>query len=475
MFDYVALSRLQFALTALFHITWPALTIGLSIFLVAMEALWLKTGDADYYRHARFWGKLFLLNFAVGVVTGLPMEFQFGMNWGPFSTAGGDFFGSVLGFEGAMAFMLEAGFLGIMVFGWKRISPPIHLFATAMVALGASFSAFWIMVANSWMQTPSGGYFDNGTFVITSFGQAIMNPDAPFAVSHMWLACLETSLFVVGGISAWYLLRQRHPAFFIKSFRLALIAAVVVTPLQIYLGDGNGRTVAEYQPAKNGAIEGLWETNAPGQGAPWHVLAWPNQDEQKNDWALSIPNLLSLLETHSMTGQVKGLREIPRVDQPPLLPLLFYSFRVMVAIGFYLFFLMLWSAWVWFRHDLTPERTLRYRWLLRAWVASVPLGYLAVWCGWTVREVGRQPWIIYGVQRTAEGASTLPAATVGLSLIAYSIVYTGLFLAFLVFAWRILRHGPTLGEPTPERRPRVLVDTSERPRPDWPSIRENNP
>jgi cytochrome d ubiquinol oxidase subunit I len=344
-----------------------------------------------------------------------------------------------------------------------------------MVTLGASFSAFWIMVANSWMQTPSGGYFDNGTFVITSFAQAIMNPDTPFAVSHMWLAALETSLFVLGGISAWYLLRRRHPAFFIKSFRLALIAAVVVTPLQIYLGDGNGRTIAEYQPAKNGAIDGLWKTNPPRQGAPWHVLAWPNQAEQKNDWAVSIPNLLSLLETHSLTGQVKGLRDIPRADQPPLVPLLFYAFRLMVAIGFLFLFLMIWTVGVWLRRGLTPERTPRHRWLLRAWVAAVPLGYIAVWCGWTVREVGRQPWVIYGVQRTSEGASTLPAATVSVSLIAYSIVYTGLFVACLLFAWRILRHGPDLAEPVPERRPRVLVDTAERPRPDWPSIREDRP
>ena len=464
MFDYVLLSRLQFAATALFHILWPVLTIGLSIFLVAMEALWLKTGDADYYRHARFWSRLFLLNFGIGVVTGLPMEFQFGMNWASFSTTGGDFFGSILGFEGAMAFMLEAGFLGIMVFGWRRISPPIHLFATTMVALGATFSAFWIMVANSWMQTPAGGHFEQGHFVIESYADAIFNPDMPFAVTHMWLAALETSLFVIGGISAWYILQRRHTAFFVKSLKIALVSAIVITPLQIYVGDGNGRAIAEYQPAKNGAIEGHWKTNPPGKGAAWHLLAWPNQEAQRNDWALSIPNLLSILETHSLTGQVKGLGDMPRADQPPLLPLLFYAFRIMVAIGFYFFLLMLWGLWAWGRHRLTAERAAERKWLLRAWVAAIPLGYLAVWCGWTIREVGRQPWLIYGVLRTDDGASLLPAPTVTVSLIGYLVVYAVLFVAFILFAIRILRQGPDLETPAPERRPGVLVDTRPQPR-----------
>jgi cytochrome bd ubiquinol oxidase subunit I len=459
MFDYVLLSRLQFAATALFHILWPVLTIGLSIFLVAMEALWLKTRDADYYRHARFWSKLFLLNFGVGVVTGLPMEFQFGMNWATFSTTGGDFFGSILGYEGAMAFMLEAGFLGLMVFGWKRVAPGIHLFATTMVALGASFSAFWIMVANSWMQTPAGGHFENGRFVIHSFAQAIVNPDMPFAVSHMWLAALETSLFVIGGISAWYLLRRRHSAFFLKSLKIALLAAVVVTPLQIYIGDGNGRNVAQYQPSKNGAIEGHWKTNPPGEGAPWHLVAWPNQAEQKNDWAVSVPSLLSILETHSLTGKVTGLRDIPRADQPPLVPLLFYAFRIMVAIGFYFFLVMLWTGWVWARGRLSEEGIAKHRWLLRAWVLAVPMGYAAVWCGWTVREVGRQPWVIYGVLRTHEGASLLPSPTVAASLIGYLVLYGILLTAFLVYAGRILSRGPDLSMPAPELKPAVLVDT----------------
>ena len=215
--DPVLLSRVQFAFTAIFHILWPVLTIGLALFLVVVEALWIKTGDVDYYRHARFWSKLFLLNFSIGVASGLPMEFEFGTNWAPFSTFSGSFFGSILGFEGAMAFMLEAGFLGIMLFGWRRVPARIHLFATSMVALGASLSAFWIMVANSWMQTPAGGHIEHGHFVVDSFTQAIFNPDMPWGFSHMWIACLETSLFVIGGLSAWYLLKGRHTQFFLKS------------------------------------------------------------------------------------------------------------------------------------------------------------------------------------------------------------------------------------------------------------------
>ncbi len=228
----VILSRLQFAITTLFHILWPVLTIGLSLFLVVTECLWLRTGDIDWYHHSRFWGRLFLLNFSVGVVTGLPLEFEFGTNWATFSKVGGEFFGNILGFEGAMAFMLEAGFLGIMVFGWNRVPRGVHLIATVMVALGASMSAFWIMVANSWMQTPVGGHMENGRFVVDSYLDAIFNPDMPWAVSHMWVACLETSLLVIGGASAWHLLRGRNLAFFRKSFLLAAGLAVIMTPLR---------------------------------------------------------------------------------------------------------------------------------------------------------------------------------------------------------------------------------------------------
>jgi cytochrome d ubiquinol oxidase subunit I len=446
LFDTVILSRLQFALTAMFHILWPVLTIGLSLFLVLLEVLWLKTGDSDYYRHARFWSKLLLLNFGIGVVSGIPLEFEFGTNWAPFSIAAGDFIGNILGFEGAMAFMLEAGFLGIMLFGWQRVPAGIHLFATVMVAFGASLSAFWIMAANGWMQTPAGVHFEDGAIVVDSYAAAIFNPAMPTSVLHMWLACLETSLFVIGGISAWYLLKQRHSAFFLKSFRLAVLAAIIVTPVQILVGDAAGRMVAAHQPAKLAAIEGHWQTNPPGEGAAWSLLAWPDTKNQRNHWSIEIPNVLSLITTHSLTGRVTGLREFPTRDQPPVL-VPFYAFRLMVAAGVALATLMLWSVWRWRRGALQANRISGERNLLRAWIAAIPLAYLAVEMGWLTREVGRQPWIIYGMLRTEAAASALPAGAVGATLLTYSAIYALLLVVFIVFAGRLIRRGPDTGMP----------------------------
>jgi len=455
MSDSLMLSRLQFAVTTVLHIIWPVFTIGLSLFIVALEMLWLKTRDVAYYRHARFWSKLFLVNFGVGVVTGIPLEFQFGTNWAPFSHAAGGFFGNVLGFEGAMAFMLEAGFLGIMLFGWNRVAPLIHLFATMMVATGASLSAFWIMSANSWMQTPAGGEMVDGVFIVESYFEAIFNPNFGWAVAHKWVACLETTLFVVGGISAWYILRGEHQAFFLKTFRMSVLAAVIIAPLQVGLGDGLGLNVFHHQPAKGAALEAHWETNPPGEPASWSLVAWPDKEAQANRWSIDIPYGLSLIATHSLDGQVTGLKEFAPEDQPPALPLLYYSFRIMIAIGFWFVVLMIWSVVVWRRGGFTPERIETHRGLLRAWMLSIPLGYVAVECGWVVREVGRQPWVIYGIMRTEDGASALPAATVASSLIAYTVVYLLLLVAFVIFTRRILLHGPDMSlEPEwPEDEP----------------------
>jgi cytochrome d ubiquinol oxidase subunit I len=443
--DHLFLSRLQFGFTAMFHILWPVLTIGLSLFLLVLEVLWLKTKKQLYRDHARFWMRLFLLNFAVGVVTGIPMEFQFGTNWSLFSIVGGDIFGHLLGFEASMAFMLEAAFLGIMAFGWNRVSPAMHLLATGMVALGGSLSAFWIMVANSWMQTPTGGEFINGRFVMTDSLAAILNPDAYWSVSHMWIACLETSLFVVGGISAWYLLKGRRVNFFLKTFKMMLAAAIIITPLQIFLGDGSGKSIVNAQPEKLAAIEAHWQTNPPGTGAAWNVIALPDKSQQKNLWSLEIPYALSLITTHSPTGTVKGLREYPVEDQPPVI-VPFIAFRVMLAIGGGLLALMLWSLYSWRRGYLSPENIGQRKWLLRAWMAALPLSYVAMEAGWITREVGRQPWIIYGVLRTQEGASKLSAGTVGFSLLGFSVIYLLLFIFFLIFARFLILQGPPDGD-----------------------------
>jgi cytochrome d ubiquinol oxidase subunit I len=265
-----------------------------------------------------------------------------------------------------------------------------------------------------------------------------------WGVSHMWVAALEVGCFVVGGVSAWYVLKNRQPAFFMKSLKIAVLIAVLITPLQIFLGDGSGQSVFQYQPAKGAAIEGHWHTNPPGQGAPWAAVAWPDAGKGGNDWAIEIPNVLSVLATHSWDGQVKGLLDIAPQDRPPALPLLFYSFRLMVAIGFYFFALMVMSLWQAWRHGWRAADWQKRPWLLKAWLWAVPMGYIAVEMGWIVREVGRQPWLIYGVLRTSEGASKLPASSVMFSIAGYTLLYIVLAIAFFIFARRWLRKGPDL-------------------------------
>ncbi|MDR6407171.1 cytochrome ubiquinol oxidase subunit I [Paraburkholderia terricola] len=449
--DVLDLSRAQFAMTAIFHILWPILTISLSAFLVLIEVLWLRTGNVVYYRHARFWSKLLVLNFAVGVVSGIPMEFQFGTNWAGFSRYSGQFFGNILGFEGAMAFMLEAGFIGVMLLGWGRVPRGVHLFATSMVALGSSISAFWIMVANSWMQTPAGVTVQNGKIVVTDYVAAIFNPDMVWGVTHMWVAAIETGMFVIAGISAWHLFRRRHPEFFARSFRLALTVLVFAAPLQIWLGDASGGSVFRTQPAKGAAIEGHWITNAPGTGASWSLLAWPNQDAQRNDWSLEVPGMLSVLGTHTLHGQVKGLTDFARADQPPMIPLLYYAFRVMAGIGFLFMLLAFWTVWALRRARGNLEALLAQRKLLLAWVLCIPLPYVAVEAGWIVREVGRQPWVVYGLLRTQDAVSAVAASSVTLSMAMFVAFYVVLLVTFFVLARNWLKTGPdlTLNPPAP--------------------------
>jgi cytochrome d ubiquinol oxidase subunit I len=442
--DVLDLSRAQFAMTAIFHIVWPILTISLSAFLVLIEVLWLRTGNIGYYWHARFWSKLLVLNFAVGVVSGIPMEFQFGTNWAGFSKYSGQFFGNILGFEGAMAFMLEAGFIGIMLRGWGRVPRGVHLFATSMVALGSSISAFWIMVANSWMQTPTGVTVENGRIAVTGYAAAIFNPAMVWGVAHMWMAAIETGMFVIAGISAWNLFKRRHPEFFARSFKLALLVLVFAAPIQIWLGDASGGSVFKTQPAKGAAIEGHWNTNKPGTGASWSLLAWPNQEAQRNDWSVEVPAMLSVIGTHTLHGQVKGLTDFARADQPPMLPLLYYAFRVMAGIGFIFMLLAFWTAWVLRKTRGNLDRLLAQRKLLLAWVLCIPLPYVAVEAGWIVREVGRQPWVVYGLLRTKDAVSVVPAASVTISMAMFFVFYAVLLVTFGVLARNWLRAGPDL-------------------------------
>ncbi|MEX3894150.1 cytochrome ubiquinol oxidase subunit I [Paraburkholderia sp. JPY432] len=447
--DVLQLSRAQFAMTTIFHIVWPILTVSLSAFLLLIEVLWIRTGDVMYYRHARHWSKLLALNFAVGVVTGIPLEFQFGTNWSGFAQFSGQFVGNILGFEGAMAFMLEAGFIGVMMLGWGRVSRGVHVFATAMVALGSSISVFWIMVANSWMQTPAGITVVNGKLVIMDYAAAIFNPDMVWAVSHMWTAAIETGMFVIAGISAYHLFRRRHPEFFARSFKIALGVLVVVAPLQVWLGDSSGTSVFATQPAKGAAIEGHWQTNKPGTGAAWSLVAWPDQQKQRNDWSIEVPGLLSILGTHSLHGRVSGLTDFPRADQPPMLPLLYYAFRVMAGIGFAFMLLALWTAYALHKARGNLERLLAQRKLLLAWVLCIPLPYVAVEAGWIVREVGRQPWVVYGLLRTSQAVSAVPASSVTASVAMFFVFDVVLLISFFLLARRWLKNGPDLAATPP--------------------------
>lgn len=454
---------MQFALTALFHMLWPVLTTGMGIYLVIVEGVWLKTRNPDYYYHARFWSKFYVLNFGIGVATGIPMEFQFGTNWSRFSEAVGNFFGSVIGFEASWAFMLEAAFLGIMLFGWERVNPIIHYVSTILVAVGANLSTLWILTANSWMQTPAGGELVNGKFIVHDYFQAIANPFMKNSVLHMFFATLETSLFVIGGISAWYILNRRHEAFFSKSLKIALAAAIAVAPLQIYIGHLSGEQVYHYQPSKLAAMEAQWETTPAGQPADWSLLALPNDKAHKNDWEITIPNALGyILEfKQKLTYPVRGLNEWKPEDRPHMIGLIYYAFRIMIGIGFFFAGLMLLSVLQWLRGKLSADNISQQRWLMRAWVFAAPLGYIAVDSGWIVRCVGRQPWIVYGQIRTVDGASNLPASNVLASLTAFAVVYSILFVGVLYFGSRIIRRGPNLELPVPGVEPdRPAVNTA---------------
>lgn len=444
------LSRLQFALTTVFHILWPVLTIGLSIFMVLMEAMWLKSGNVIYYRQVRFWSKIFILAFGIGVASGLPLELQFGTNWAGFSKFAGDFFGNILGYEAAMAFALEAAFLAIFMFGWSRVPPRLHLFSTIMVAFGASLSAFWIMAANSWMQVPQGVRVAGGKIVVTDYAKALFNPDLAIAFTHMWVACISSAVFFVAGASAWNILKKRYTDFFMKSFKTAVIIAIFVAPLQVLLGDISGRLIEEYQPAKLAGIEAHWETNEPGTGAAWSLVAFPDRHKERNVWSLKIPSLLSLLMTHSLKGQVRGLKEFPPGDRPPIV-LPFYAFRLMVLLGFSMVFLVLWALWYWFRGRLTTGTDRRHKnfWIL--WSMAIPAGFMATEMGWIVREVGRQPWIVYNLMRAEEGVTNISSSIVGGSLVLFGSIYLALLIFFVIFVRRIMKKGPDMEESPPAR------------------------
>lgn len=440
--DPLLLSRLQFAVTIGFHILFPTLTIGLGFFLVVVEALWLATKKDIYYYMYRFWARIFAINFGVGVVSGIVMEFEFGTNWSRFSVMAGNLFSPLLYYEVMVAFFLEAGFLSIMLFGWKRVGPRAHFVATCMVSAGAILSGFWILAANSWMQTPSGFEIVNGRFLVTSFRQAIFNPSFAVTFFHMIVASFETSVFAVAGISAWYLLKGRHVPFARRCLSLALLMAALFAPLQVWLGDENGREVARAQPAKLAAMEAHWETNRQG-GAPLTLFAIPDMRTETNSYSLTVPHGLSLLVTRTMDGKIPGLKEFPREDRPNS-PVLFFAFRVMAGIGFLFLFVMIWAGYLVWRGRLFDSRP-----FLRALLLLQPLGWLATETGWITTEVGRQPWLVYNLVRTSEGLSPIPAANTIWSLALFVVIFIAVGGSYLFYIFTMLRGGPDLTGPVP--------------------------
>ncbi len=468
--DILTLSRIQFGGTAAFHIIWPLLSIGLGLYLFVLEALWLKTKDEGYYRQLRFWLKIFILTFVMGTASGIPLEFEFGTNWAAFSSAAGDFFGNILGFETTVAFALEAAFLGIFAFGWKRVRPGVHLFANAMVALGASLSAFWIMVANSWMQTPTGVTLENGRIIVTDYWEAIFNPAALISFLHMWFACVEATLFFIMGIAALAILwtlkdtgnedeadAAARRRFFLSSFQIALVIAVVVAPLQIFLGDVSGQVVGVHQPEKLAALELHWDTNPAGTGAGWSLLAWPAKEGGYNVFSLELPYGLSLITTRTLTGEVRGLSDFPADSRPTVTESLitFYSFRLMILCGVTMFFLALAGTWYLWTGRLRLESLPRRRTFFRLFALALPLGIIATEAGWMVREIGRQPWVVYHLLRTKDGLSpNLSLAPVASSTVLFGLFYAVFIVAFAYFTYRVVRKGPDLSGPVIGYTPR---------------------
>ncbi|MEH6664388.1 MAG: cytochrome ubiquinol oxidase subunit I [Brevundimonas sp.] len=438
-FDALLLSRMQFAFTVAFHILFPAFTIGLAAFLAVLEGLWLWTKRDVFQTLYLFWVKIFALSFGMGVVSGVVLSYQFGTNWSEFIRLTGGVIGPLLAYEVLTAFFLEASFLGVMLFGWKKVGPRLHFLATLLVAIGTSISAFWILSANSWMQTPQGyEILANGTFQATNFMEVIFNPSFPSRLTHMLLAAFLTTALVVGGASAFQVLKSRakgETATGWTASRVALAMAVgmiaVTAPLQLLAGHWSGEVARHHQPSKLAAIEAYWETRA---DHPLILFAIPDRATQSNHFELSIPGGGVIV---APPGEVVvGLDAMAREDQPPVF-MVFWAFRVMVGLGMLMIGLGLWGAVLLWRRRLFDNR-----WFLRFAVAMGPAGFIAVLAGWMVTEIGRQPWVVYGVLRTADAVSPVTSGEVLTSLLVYITVYAIVFTAGALFILRLMAEGP---------------------------------
>lgn len=437
LFDPLLLARFQFAFTVSAHIVFPAFSIGLASYLAVLEALWLITRDDAYIKVFDYWKIIFAVVFGMGVVSGIVMSYQFGTNWSVFSDKTGPVLGPLMGYEVMSAFFLEAGFLGIMLFGFNKVGPRLHFLATAVVAVGTLLSAFWILSVNSWMHTPAGfGMNEAGQFIVEDWWAVVFNPSFPYRLVHMVLAAYLTTAFVVGGVGAWHLLRDHRDRGARIMFSMAMWMALIVAPLQIVAGDFHGLNTLEHQPAKVAAMEGHYETQ---RGAPLILFGLPDDDAEETKYAVEIPKLGSLILTHDLDGEVKGLKAWPKEDRPPA-AIVFWTFRIMVAIGIAMVALGLWSGWRRLRGKLYDSPL-----MLWAAVAMAPSGFVAVLAGWITTEVGRQPWTVYGLLRTAESVSPIGAAAVGASLAAFVVVYVTVFGAGVFYILRLMSKRPDAG------------------------------
>ena len=439
--DALLLSRIQFGFTIGFHILFPTLTIGLAWFLVFFESRWRRTGRDHWIELYRFWVKIFALTFGMGVVSGLVLSYQFGTNFSRFSEMAGPVMGPLLSAEVLSAFFVEAGFLGIMLFGWSKVGPRLHFLATLLVAVGTTNSAFWILSANSFMHTPQGAEWIDGRLVPVDWWAVVFNPSFPYRLAHMLLASAITSALVIAGGSAWCLHRGLYRDAGLAGIKAAITALALAAPLQIAAGDLHGLNVREHQPMKVAAMEGLWETR---HGAPLLVFALPDQAQQKNHFAIEIPKLGSIILAHDPDGEILGLDEVAPADQPPVIPV-FFGFRVMVGLGLWFLLLAALGVLTWMRGRLERASMLR-----RLLMFSTPLGFVATLAGWIVAETGRQPWTVHGMIRTADSLSPVPAAAVATSLALFVVVYGVLLASYLYFVLALVRRGPALPTDHPE-------------------------
>ncbi|MCF8476623.1 MAG: cytochrome ubiquinol oxidase subunit I [Pseudolabrys sp.] len=432
-FDPVLLARLQFAFTIVFHIIFPTFTIGLSAYIGTLGVMWLRTGQERYQLLMRFWVKIFAVSFAMGVVSGIVLSYQFGTNWSRFSVVTGNILGPLLGYEVLSAFFLEATFLGILLFGFNKVPSWLYVLSAIVVAIGTMFSAFWILAANSWMQTPAGHEMIDGVAYPTDWFAIVFNPSFPYRFAHMLNAAYLTTGFVVMAVGARFLVAGRHIAEGRTMLRMAIGMTAILAPLQLIIGDQHGLNTLEHQPIKIAAMEAHWDGALPGN---FEIFAWPDEQAGLNRYSLSIPKAASLILTHRMNGLFPGLLSVPEKDRPPV-KLVFFAFRIMLGLGFFMIGAALLGAFLWWRGSLFETR-----WFLRVMAHSWWIGFVAVIAGWVVTESGRQPWIVYNIMRTADATSPVPGATIAGTLALFVLAYGVVFSFGIYYMNRLIAKGP---------------------------------